>query len=185
MKNNTSKKPKKAVKKDWIILLSGMAISAILLLTFPAHRQPTLSALQDFSMEMFAIIPAVMILMGLFSAWVSKEQVVKYLGSEAGFKGTALALLFGAFPTGPLYIAFPLAAVLRKKGVSTSNLIIFLSAWACIKIPQEMVEWQFLGLRFMAVRLALTIVLVILMGFVVEFIFKRTKPSAHNNFTGE
>lgn len=185
MKNKITKSPKKSVKKDWVILLGGTAVSAVLLIVFNKQRLPALNALQNFSTEMFSIIPAVMILMGLFSAWVSKEQVVKYLGSEAGFKGVILALLFGAFPTGPLYIAFPLAAVLRKKGVSPANLIIFLSAWACIKIPQEMVEWQFLGLRFMAVRLVLTIILVILMGFVVEIIFERKKTTKTTHFYGE
>ncbi|MHC1564658.1 MAG: hypothetical protein ACXQTF_04970, partial [Candidatus Hecatellaceae archaeon] len=45
---------------------------------------------------------------------------------------------------------------------------IFLSAWSCIKLPQELVELQFLGLEFMAARLLLTIMLVIPVGLAVE-----------------
>ncbi len=115
-----------------------------------------------------------MVIMGLFSVWVSKETVVKYLGKTSGIKGIFLAIFFGALPTGPLYVAFPVAAVLIKKGAKISNIIIFLSAWACIKIPQEMVELKFLGLKFMALRLILTIIFVIIMGLSVEKIIKWT-----------
>ncbi|MCD6559865.1 MAG: hypothetical protein J7K57_08405, partial [Palaeococcus sp.] len=79
-----------------------------------------------------------------------------------------LAIFMGAFPTGPLYVAFPIAAALLKKGARISNIIAFLSAWACIKIPQELVELQFLGLKFMITRLLLTVVFVIVMGTVIE-----------------
>ena len=109
-----------------------------------------------------------MVIMGLFSVFVSKELVVKYLGKTSGIKGILLAVFFGALPTGPLYIAFPLAVALKSKGASLSNIVIFLSAWACIKIPQELVELQFLGLNFMVARLVLTIVFVILIGLLIE-----------------
>jgi uncharacterized membrane protein YraQ (UPF0718 family) len=67
-----------------------------------------------------------------------------------------------------LYVAFPLAASLMKKGARTANVVIFLSAWACIKLPQELVEMRFLGFKFMALRLGLTIVLVLFMGLFIE-----------------
>ncbi|MGC9365002.1 MAG: permease [Fidelibacterota bacterium] len=121
-----------------------------------------------FATEMFTILPAVLILMGLFAVWVSKETVMQYLGKSAGLKGIALALFFGALPTGPLYIAFPMAAGLRKKGASLTNVAIFLTAWACIKLPQELVELQFLGPRFMLARLSLTILAAVAMGLIIE-----------------
>ena len=117
---------------------------------------------------MIWILPAVMVLMGLFAVWVSKETIVKYLGKTSGIRGIFLGIFLGALPTGPLYVAFPIAAGLIKKGARISNILIFLSAWACIKIPQEMVELQFLGAKFMALRLVLTIVFVIIMGVFIE-----------------
>jgi len=71
-------------------------------------------------------------------------------------------------------VAFPVAAVLIKKGAKISNIIIFLSAWACIKIPQEMVELKFLGLEFMVLRLILTIIFVVIMGLSIEKIIEWT-----------
>lgn len=127
-----------------------------------------IAKLGEFLAEMLLILPAVMVLMGLFSVWVPKETVVKYLGKTAGIKGIFLAIIFGALPTGPLYIAFPMAGALVRKGARVSNVIIFLSAWACIKIPQEMVELQFLGAKFMTARLILTVIFVIIMGLLIE-----------------
>ena len=139
-----------------------------------------------YFVQMMMILPAVMVMIGLFSVWVSEEMVIKYLGRTSGVKGISLAILFGALPTGPLYLAFPLAAALLKKGASISNVIVFLSAWACIKLPQEMMELQFLGWKFMALRLVLTVVFVSIMGVSMEHIIewsdKKVKEVKHANF---
>jgi len=139
-----------------------------------------------YFVQMMMILPAVMVMIGLFSVWVSEEMVIKYLGRTSGVKGISLAILFGALPTGPLYIAFPIAAALLKKSASISNVIVFLSAWACIKLPQEMMELQFLGWKFMALRLVLTVVFVSIMGVSMEHIIewsdKKVKEVKHANF---
>ena len=64
------------------------------------------------------------------------------------------------------------------KGASISNIVIFLSAWACLKIPQELVELQFLGWKFMVLRWTLTVILVVIMGAVIE------KLVSKNSFVG-
>lgn len=168
MRTGAKQKTKPSSWQDWLILAVVLLIVIVLLSLFPSHRQPAFAAAQRFSVDMFTILPAVMILMGLFSVWIPRETVVKYLGKSTGIKGMALALFFGTLPTGPLYIAFPLAAGLLNKGARVSNVVIFLTAWACIKIPQELVELQFLGARFMLARLSLTILAAIFMGFIVE-----------------
>ena len=165
---------KKGMIRNVIFLGFTIAIAIILLSIFPDRSEAVTSISWKFFLEMASILPAVMILMGLFKVWVPKETVVKYLGKSSGIKGIILAIFFGALPTGPLYVAFPMAATLIKKGARISNIIIFLSAWACIKIPQEMVELQFLGAKFMAARLILTIIFVIIMGLSIEKIIEWT-----------
>ena len=54
--------------------------------------------------------------------------------------------------------------------------MVLLSAWACIKLPQE--EPHFLGLRFTATRLALTVVFVVPVGLLIERFLERTKTDA-------
>ena len=154
--------------RDLIILGVILIITVILLSIFPDKKGAVISTSWDFFIEMMLILPAVMVILGLFAVFVTKETIVKYLGKTSGTKGIILAIILGALPTGPLYIAFPMAAALLKKGAKRSNIIVFLSAWACIKIPQEMVELQFLGPQFMLLRLILTIIFVIIMGISME-----------------
>ncbi len=169
------KKSKKSVLKDWILLGLAAAAMAVILTIFPEKVSPVLSTSTDYLIEMIWILPAVMVLIGLFKVWVSKDMVVRYLGKASGLKGILIAVILGATPTGPLYVAFPLSAAMLKKGARVLNIIVFLSAWACIKLPQEMVELQFLGLNFMVTRLVLTILLVSIMGFLIEKIIERSE----------
>jgi len=167
-KTEERKKMRRDMIKGYFIFAIALIVAIILLLVFPDQKDAATATTWNYFLEMIVILPAVMVIMGLFSVFVSKEQVVKYLGKTSGVKGILLAIFFGALPTGPLYVAFPLAVALLKKGARVSNIVIFLSAWACIKIPQELVELQFLGLKFMAARLILTIIFVILMGLLIE-----------------
>ncbi len=172
MDQNMKEKQKKGMIRDLIILGTILIITVILISIFPDRKQPVISTSWDFFIEMMLILPAVMMILGLFAVFVTKETIVKYLGKTSGIKGIILAIILGALPTGPLYVAFPMAAALLKKGAKISNIIVFLSAWACIKIPQEMVELQFLGPQFMLLRLILTIIFVILMGVSIEKIIE-------------
>lgn len=160
--------------KDFVLLGIVLIFAALILRIFPDKIDAVKTESRKYFMEMMMILPAVMMITALFSLWVSRDTVEKYLGKASGIRGIFLAVFFGALPTGPLYVAFPVAATLLKKGARIANVIIFLSAWACIKIPQEMVELQFLGLKFMALRLILTILFALIMGLIIEYIIERS-----------
>lgn len=168
MKKEKKKDQKKKMIRDWLIFAGIVVVAAVLIYLYPSKQESVMSASLDYLYEMIFILPAVMVMMGLFSVYIPKDTVVKYFGKASGIKGFFLAILFGALPTGPLYVAFPMASTMIKKGARITNIVVFLSAWACIKIPQEMVELQFLGPRFMLARLSLTIVFVGLVGLVIE-----------------
>lgn len=181
MNTNTPHTTKKGIASDLIFLAAVASFTVILLVMFPERRSAVKASAWDFSKEMLAVLPAVMVVMGLFGVWVSKKLVEKYLGKSSGIKGIALAILFGALPTGPLYVAFPVAGALLKKGARLANVIVFLSAWACIKLPQEIVELQFLGWQFMIARLLLTVLFVAAMGVAIEAILDRRDRRADNS----
>ncbi len=170
--------------RDYILLGATLIVAATILLIFPDRVDIVTTTSWDYFLEMMVILPAVMVVMGLFTVWVSKETVVKYLGKTSGIKGIFLAILFGTLPTGPLYVAFPMASSLIKKGARISNIVIFLSAWACIKIPQELVELQFLGPKFMVSRLVLTIIFVAIMGVFIEWMIGLSDKKNSSKSTG-
>ena len=161
--------PKKIVSiKTLAVLILAAAAAGVLVILYPENRERVFDTSRRFLIEMVTILPAMVILIGLFSVFVSKKVVTDYLGHASGFKGILLSFILGALPTGPLYVAFPLAAAMRKMGARYANIIIFLTAWACVKLPQELVELQFMGLEFMAARFGLTILAALVMGLIVE-----------------
>jgi uncharacterized membrane protein YraQ (UPF0718 family) len=174
-KQNENMKKKKSLVRDYLIMGVILVVSAAILIIFPGKSASVLTVSKNYLLELIMILPALMIIIGLFSVWVPKEFVIRHLGRSSSIKGMAIALILGMLPTGPLYIAFPMAAALLKKGAKISNIIVFISAWACIKLPQELVEIQFLGIEFTLLRLALTIIFIIAMGIIIEKIIEITE----------
>lgn len=168
-------KNKKVLLRDYLIMIAVIIIAAVILIIFQDKQGLVLSVSKNYLLELLMIFPAVLIVIGLFSVWVPNDIVVKYLGKTSGFKGTLLSIILGMFPTGPLYIAFPMAIALQRKGARISNIVIFLSTWACIKLPQELIEIQFLGIKFTLLRLSLTIFFIVIMGYIIEQIITRSK----------
>ena len=163
---------KKSMLRNFVVAVILVVLCFAALGLVPDKRVIVAQTSFKFFLEMIQIMPAAMILIGLISVWVPREMVVKYLGQASGIKGALVAIVFGSLPMGPLYLAFPLAATLLAKGASVANIIIFLSSWACLKIPFELIELKFLGLEFTALRFVLTAILAIVMGYVIEILNK-------------
>ena len=164
--------PSKKTARQWLadyrwVLLVAVA-DLLVWLFWPTQAAPVARNTWDYLVEMVVILIPVAVLIGLFEVWVPKQLIGKYLGRESGWKGIILAFLFGTAPTGPLYVAFPIAGMLLQKGASPLNVVVFLNTWAAIKIPQLLMEAKFLGPSFMLMRLALTVPSAILMGWFIQ-----------------
>ena len=162
--------------RNEIISLSLMAAAFVLIhFIFPDTAGRVYTTSLDYLTEMALILIPVFILMGLFEVWVDKEFIEKHLGEKSGIKGMLLCFLFGSLPTGPLYIAFPIAGTLLNKGARIMNITLFLGAWSSTKLPQVLVEFKFLGVEFTLVLQVLTIASVFIIGFLVEkLMYKKT-----------
>ncbi|HCW04175.1 MAG TPA: permease [Clostridium sp.] len=118
--------------------------------------------------QMIKVLPPIMILLGLIDVWVPRERMVRYMGDDSGLKGILLAMFVGMIGAGPMYAAFPFTAVLIKKGVKFSNVIIFLNTWSVLKISTVLFELSSLGYNFTLLRLIINIPAVIIMGYLTE-----------------
>jgi uncharacterized membrane protein YraQ (UPF0718 family) len=124
--------------------------------------------------EMLLVIPPIFILLGLLDVWVPRETMVKYMGEGSGIKGVLLAIFIGSAAAGPLYGAFPVAAVFMKKGVKFMNILIFIGAWSTTKIPMFLFEIASLGTKFAVTRLLIDIPGIILIAFIIsKFVSKK------------
>ena len=163
---------RKKIRWDWALLLATVPAFVVLVVLFRRDKGSKAAHISwEYFKEMAVILPAVLVIMGLVTVWVEKDLIIRYLGEGSGMKGIVLSFFLGSIPMGPLYIAFPLAFVLLKKGARVANMVVFLSAWACIKLPIEIVEFQFMGWRFALTRYLATLVVVVAMALVVEKLF--------------
>ncbi len=120
--------------------------------------------------EMLSILPPIFILLGLLDVWISRETMIKLMGKESGVKGILLAFFFGSATVGPLYGAFPVAAVFMKKGVKFSNIMIFIGAWSTTKIPMFLFEMSSMGAPFAVTRLLVNIPGIMIMAWILNLI---------------
>jgi uncharacterized membrane protein YraQ (UPF0718 family) len=125
-----------------------------------------------FFMEMILILPLMFILIGLFDVWVPHERIIRHVGPQAGIWGILWVVLLAMLQAGPLYAAFPMAALLWRKGCSIRNIFIYLGAFTTLKIPMLTFEVGFLGWKFSLLRGLLSFPVFIGVGFLMAAYLK-------------
>lgn len=122
--------------------------------------------------EMLIIMPVMLLLTSLITAWVPRKTIENNFGKDAGFKGSVFSFLLGSFSAGPIYAAFPVCKALLAKGASISNIVVILSTWAVIKVPMLLNEAKFLSPKFMFIRWVLTSVSIFAIGYITSKLVK-------------
>lgn len=158
----------KPVLHRYAAALSTAVIFLLFLLFLPLYRDGAIKILSFQAETLLLVIPPIFVLLGLLDIWVPRDQMIRFMGPDSGTKGGILAFLLGSFAAGPLYGAFPVAAVLMKKGAGLTNILIFIGAWSTTKIPMLLFESSALGVRFALSRLAIDIVGIILIAMAIK-----------------
>jgi|MTBAKSStandDraft_2_1061841.scaffolds.fasta_scaffold32919_2 uncharacterized membrane protein YraQ (UPF0718 family) len=114
-----------------------------------------------FTLDMLKILPCAFILIGLFEVWVKKETVEKHLGEGSLFMGYVWAFLLAGTTVGGLYVAFPVAYSLYRKGAKLSVIFTYISAAAVFRVPMAVFEASFMGVKFTAIRLLVSLPLIL------------------------
>lgn len=117
--------------------------------------------------QMLLYVPPIFILLGLLDVWVPKNTMVRLMGEKSGIRGILLAFVAGSIAAGPLYGAFPVAAVFMKKGVKFTNILVFIGTWSCAKIGMVLFEIAALGAKFAFTRLLIDIPVILIMAFFI------------------
>ena len=123
---------------------------------------------------MLKILPCAFILIGLFEIWVKKETVEKHFGKESGIRGYIWAVLLASTTVGGLYVAFPVAYSLYNKGAKLSVIFTYIGASAICRVPMTIFEASFMGIKFSAIRLLVSLPLVIISSILLgDYLEKR------------
>lgn len=148
------------------VFLILFSINVVISLVMPEIGLTAFSNTASNIKEMISVIPPIFILLGLLDVWVDRQTMMKYTGKGSGFKGILISFLLGSAAAGPLYAAFPVATVMLKKGSSIFNVLVFLGAWSTTKIPLLTFEAASLGMRYMLIRLSLSVIGIILIAVI-------------------
>lgn len=158
---------KQLLKRYRFFLLMIGVLLAMVIWDRP-HEVKAMQVLGFSLKEMLLVIPPIFILLGFLDVWVPKETMTRYMGKGSGLKGILFAVFIGSAAAGPLYGAFPVAAVFMKKGVSFTNILIFIGAWSTTKIPMFLFEIAALGPKFAWTRLAVDIPGIIVIAVILN-----------------
>jgi uncharacterized membrane protein YraQ (UPF0718 family) len=158
-------------RKFGFILVFAVFIAASWITRFAAGMEIGRN-FRVFFLEMIMILPLMFILIGLFDVWVPREKIIRHLGAAAGHWGILWVVLLAMLQAGPLYGAFPVAALLWRKGCSVRNIFIYLGAFTTIKIPMLAFEVGFLGWKFSLLRGLFSFPVFIAIGFLLAVYLK-------------
>jgi len=166
------------VKRSTIIRIAGISCYVIfLVVSWIFDFDPGIKIADNFcsfSIDMLKILPGAFILIGLFEVWVKRETVEKHLGETSGIRGYIWAVLLAGTTVGGLYVAFPVAYALYSKGAKLSVIFTYLGASAICRIPMTIFEASFLGIKFTAIRLLVSLPLVIVASILLgNYLTKR------------
>ena len=156
------------ILKRWRLPLVSLLIVLPFAFWKPEFGKKALFLLGENILVVLGILPPVFILLGLFDVWIPRERVAPHMGEDSGLKGTVLSVLLGACSAGPLYIAFPVAEVMLRKGTSLRNVFVFIGAWSTMRIPMILFEIQNLGAVFGLTRYFVSLVGILLMALLMD-----------------
>lgn len=123
--------------------------------------------------EMLKLLPCAFLLIALFDVWVKRETVERHLGRGAGLVGYLWCIALAGITVGGLYVAFPVAYSLFRKGARLGIIFAYVGLAGVCRIPMTIFEFSFMGGLFTAVRLAVSIPLAILIGELMGRVLER------------
>jgi len=155
------------LKKYWLFIIFSILIGVGFILDLNIARG-VFANFYSFFLTMLKFIPAVFILIGLFEVWIDQDLIEKHLGKDSGFLAYFWVLILASTTVGGLYVAFPVASALYKKGASPRIIFSYIGTAAICRIPMTLFEASYVGFSFTAIRWLVSIPLVVISSILME-----------------
>jgi uncharacterized membrane protein YraQ (UPF0718 family) len=156
-------------------MIAIIILTAVLtLISFVFDKKKTLKGIKKGLMMFIKILPtllSVIIIVSVVLYLVSDEVLIEYLGKDADLGAYVSAALIGSVSIIPGFIAYPLAGILLKTGVSFSVLSVFITTLKMVGILTIPIEARFFGLKTANIRNSLSFIGAILVGGSMALIF--------------
>lgn len=110
-------------------------------------------------------------IVGYITILAPQEFVRAWIGPQSGWKGLLLGEAAGIILPGGPYVVFPLIAVLYQAGSGLGPMISMITSWSTLAFISLSFELPFLGWRFSLVRITLTLIFPVLVGWLGQLLF--------------
>lgn len=148
------------------LIINGIVI-AIWIFLLVKNKNKGLKMLRVGWQTIFDMLPLILIIisaLGIFSSFVSPDEISKYLGDQSGAKGFLFISVISSFMQIPGIIAFPIAAMLLKSGATIAVVAVFACASTMSSVITLPIEMKYLGKKLPFLRIGLTYIVCVIVG---------------------
>ena len=155
------------------MIFLSILTSFFVIISFTVNRAKTLSGIKRGLKMFLGILPMVfnvLILVSIFLYLVPKETISNLLGKNSGIVGIGIAAVLGSVALIPMFITYPLAALLLKSGVSYQVLAVFITTLLMVGVLTLPIEVKYFGLKVSIIRNTLSFIGALVIGLVIGLV---------------
>lgn len=148
--------------------------AALVLISFIVDRKKTIKGIQKGLKQFLKILPtllSVIIIISIVLFFISDDVLKEYLGEEAGVLAYVSAAAIGSVSLLPGFIAYPLAGILVKSGVSYAVIAVFITTLMMVGFLTIPIEAKYFGFKTTLYRNALSFIGAIIVGVVMAIVY--------------
>lgn len=145
----------------------------LVIISLIKSRKKTLEALKKAWKSFEFILPqflTIVTFLGIILAFISTEQISRYIGDNSGWAGVTIAAVIGAITLMPGYIAFPTAAMLLKDGAGYMQIGAFISSLMMVGVVTLPLEIRFFSKKTAIIRNSIAFSISFLVAFIMGVI---------------
>ncbi len=149
------------------ILFYAIIVAASYTYAFKKSKKDSKKAVKKGGIQFLKQLPflvAIFLLIGLFNEFVPQSLVVALIGKGKGLLSIVSSALLGTVVMAPVSSAYPLGALLLKKGATITAVAIFLNTWVMVGFVTMPYEMSLFGKRFAVTRNILAFIGAIIIG---------------------
>jgi len=141
-----------------------------LMISLIADKKKTFLGIKKGFKMFLGLLPTVLnvlILVSVFLYLVPKETLANVLGKNSGVLGFGIAAVIGSISLIPMFITYPLAAILLKSGVSYRVLAVFITTLLMVGVLTLPLEAKYFGIKTSIIRNVLSFIGALIIGLVI------------------
>ena len=153
-----------------MLILVGIT-AAVVVVSFVADRGKTTAGLRRGLKMFVGILPALLnmlVLVSLALTFVPQQTIVRWLGTNSGVVGYAVAAVIGSIAMIPGFVAFPLGALILKTGAGYAVVAVFITTLMMVGVVTLPLESRYFGRPVALLRNGLSFIGALIVGLLIR-----------------